>query len=104
MSIERSFYEKIMDTIDGAMPFKRTCICRWNAGINPFGLSKDEIPLDCRILAVVDAYDAMTNERPYRKPMTHEQAIQELLENSGTQFDPAIVEVFVRIMNREHWN
>jgi HD-GYP domain-containing protein (c-di-GMP phosphodiesterase class II) len=61
----------------------------------PAGLKGEEIPLDARILAVADAYDAMTSLRPYRPgKFTHEQAVGELKRCAGAQFDPKIVEVF----------
>jgi len=63
----------------------------WNGGGYPLGMSGEAIPLECRILAIVDAYDAMTNDRPYRKAMDHEAAVAELKSCSGTQFDPALV-------------
>lgn len=68
---------------------------RWDGTGYPQGLEKEEIPLESRILAVVDAFDAMTSDRVYRKAMTTDLAIKELLDNAGTQFDPHIVEVFV---------
>jgi putative nucleotidyltransferase with HDIG domain len=61
----------------------------------PAGLKGDNIPQDARILAICDAYDAMTSERPYRNKLTHEMALEELKRCSGTQFDPKIVEVFL---------
>ena len=61
----------------------------------PDGLAGDEIPLAARIIAVCDAYDAMTSDRPYRPAMSTEAALAELRRNSGTQFDPAVVEIFV---------
>jgi HD-GYP domain-containing protein (c-di-GMP phosphodiesterase class II) len=61
----------------------------------PDGLSGDSIPLACRILHVADAFDAMTSGRPYRRPMTTSEAIEELHENAGMQFDPQCVELFV---------
>ncbi|HBH13880.1 MAG TPA: hypothetical protein DDX29_12350, partial [Clostridiales bacterium] len=54
-----------------------------------------EIPLEARILVVADSFDAMTNERTYRKGMSNEEAIIELKRCSGTHFDPDIVDVFV---------
>jgi len=63
----------------------------------PDGLSGNDIPLDARILAVADAYDAMTSCRPYRRGLPHERAVQILQEESGKQFDSAIVSGF---MNR----
>jgi len=62
----------------------------------PHGLGGQEIPEFGRLIAVADAYDAMTGERPYRKGLQHEQAIQELQANCGKQFDPEMVEVFLQ--------
>jgi HD-GYP domain-containing protein (c-di-GMP phosphodiesterase class II) len=59
-------------------------------------LKGEEIPIQSRILSIVDAYDAMTSERPYHKPMTHEEAIQELVDNAGTQFDPDLVQLVIK--------
>jgi diguanylate cyclase (GGDEF)-like protein len=60
----------------------------------PFGLRANEIPLGARIVAIADAYDAMTNDRPYKRAISHDQAIAELQRHSGTQFDPELVELF----------
>jgi diguanylate cyclase (GGDEF)-like protein len=60
----------------------------------PFGLRANEIPLGARIVAIADAYDAMTNDRPYKRAISHDQAIAELRRHSGTQFDPELVELF----------
>ncbi len=60
----------------------------------PYGLRANEIPLGARIVAVADAYDAMINDRPYKRAMSHEQAIAELRRHAGTQFDPEIVGLF----------
>jgi len=61
----------------------------------PMGLAGEEIPVACRIMAIVDAYDAMTNDRPYRAAMSHERALQELRFFAGIQFDPELTEVFI---------
>ena len=61
----------------------------------PFGLSNGDIPLEARILAVADAYEAMTSERAYRSAMRPEEAIEELKRCAGTQFDPAVVDAFI---------
>jgi HD-GYP domain-containing protein (c-di-GMP phosphodiesterase class II) len=66
----------------------------------PRGLKGEEIPLGARILSVVDAYSAMTSDRPHRKKMTHEVAIKEILRNSLTQFDPEVVRAFQRCEDR----
>jgi HD-GYP domain-containing protein (c-di-GMP phosphodiesterase class II) len=69
----------------------------------PEGLAKGDIPLIGRIIAVADAYDAMTSARPYRKAMTSQAAIDELTTAAGTQFDPAIVKIFIkRLTNKKH--
>lgn len=67
----------------------------WNGEGYPLGLKGEEIPLECRILAIADAYDAMTTERPYRKPVSHEEALEELRRCAGTQFDPWITVDFI---------
>jgi len=61
----------------------------------PFGLKQDDIPLLSRILALADAYESMTGVRPYRAPMEKEEVLREILSQSGKQFDPAVVQVFV---------
>ncbi len=68
---------------------------RWDGGGYPHGLKGDQIPLLSRILAVSDAYDAMTQDRPYRHAMASRDAITEIRDNSGTQFDPEVVRIFV---------
>ena len=71
---------------------------RWDGTGYPWGLKGKEIPVECRILSVVDAYGAMTRERPYRKPMNKEDALAELIRYAGTQFDPEVVKVFLDII------
>ncbi len=70
----------------------------WDGTGYPQGLIGKNIPLLSRIIAVVDAYDAMTNDRPYRKAMSKEDAITEISINSGSQFDPEIVKFFLTII------
>jgi diguanylate cyclase (GGDEF)-like protein/PAS domain S-box-containing protein/putative nucleotidyltransferase with HDIG domain len=68
---------------------------RWDGRGYPNGLSGEDIPLEARIIAVADSYDAMTSERGYRTSLSQDEAIKEMQRCSGTQFDPDIVEVFV---------
>lgn len=68
---------------------------RWDGGGYPNGLKEESIPLESRIIAVADAFDAMTSQRSYRPALSPEEAVAELKRCSGTQFDPEIVIVFV---------
>jgi HD-GYP domain-containing protein (c-di-GMP phosphodiesterase class II) len=65
---------------------------------HPQGVAGEEIPLLSRILAIADAYDAMTQDRVYRKALTHQQAINEIIDKSGKQFDPNISVLFVNLL------
>ncbi|MGH2446700.1 MAG: bifunctional diguanylate cyclase/phosphohydrolase [Candidatus Limnocylindria bacterium] len=70
---------------------------RFNGGGYPHGLRGSEIPLGARIVAVADAYHAMVHDRPYSAALTHDEALEELRHNAGTQFDPDVVEVFASV-------
>lgn len=70
---------------------------RFDGNGYPSGLKGDNVPLEARLFAVIDTYDAMTSDRPYRKAMTSEIAKEEIIRCSGSQFDPGIVEVFLQI-------
>ncbi len=70
----------------------------WNGQGYPLGIRGEEIPLECRILAIADAYDAMTSDRPYRKALSRREALREIEKNSGAQFDPSLVDMFVNIL------
>lgn len=70
----------------------------WDGSGYPLGIKGESIPLECRILAIIDAYDAMTSDRPYRKAMSREAAISELRAGAGTQFDPNLVGVFIQMI------
>ncbi len=72
----------------------------WDGSGYPDGLAGEEIPLAARIVAVCDAFSAMTSQRPYRLPVSREQALVELQRCAGTQFDPAVVERFCEIAER----
>lgn len=71
---------------------------RFDGAGYPGGLAGDDIPLPARIFAVVDAYDALTSDRPYRKAFPSERAVEEIARGSGTHFDPDIVEAFLILM------
>ncbi|MBU1087401.1 MAG: HD-GYP domain-containing protein [Candidatus Omnitrophica bacterium] len=66
----------------------------------PDGIKGDKIDIGARIMAVADSFDAMTGKRPYRDPISKEEALAELENFSGTQFDPKVVEVFVKLMKK----
>jgi len=70
----------------------------WNGGGYPLGIKGEEIPLECRLLAIAEAYEAMTSVRPYRRAFPHAKAVAELLSHSGTQFDPKLLEKFVQML------
>lgn len=70
---------------------------KWNGKGYPRGLDGENIPLQGRIMAIADVYDALVCERPYKKPFTHEKAVEIITNDSGTHFDPKIIEVFVNI-------
>lgn len=72
---------------------------RWDGKGYPQGLKGEHIPLLSRILAVVDAYDAMTEDRVYRKALPKEQALEEIKKNAGTQFDPDVAQRFIEIIS-----
>ena len=69
---------------------------RWDGSGYPVGLEGEAIPAEARVLAVVDAFDAMTTDRSYRRATTEEAAVTELERCAGAQFDPEIVRVFAR--------
>ncbi len=90
--------EHIISRIDYLVPIARIIRSaheRWDGGGYPDRLVGEEIPLAARILLVCDAFDAMTSDRPYRRALPVETALHELQANSGTQFDPRVVDVFL---------
>jgi len=77
---------------------------KWDGSGYPQGLKGEEIPLPARIFAVVDTFDALTNNRPYREAWQKEKALEYLQEQSGKHFDPRVVEVFLTLDDFDHFN
>lgn len=73
----------------------------WDGSGYPLGLKGKEIPIECRIFALVDAFESMTSDRPYRKAIDEKEAIEELKKNSGTRFDPELVNLFLSILQEQ---
>jgi diguanylate cyclase (GGDEF)-like protein len=74
---------------------------RWDGNGYPGLFKNEEIPIVARIFAIADAYDVMVNDRPYKNRMTNKEALQEILEKAGSQFDPNIAGLFVKMMENE---
>ncbi len=75
---------------------------RWDGTGYPDGLAGEAIPLGSRIIAVVDAFDAITTDRPYQKARSTQFALEELQSCAGTQFDPLVVMTFVAVYTKQH--
>ncbi|MCG8452251.1 MAG: diguanylate cyclase [Spirochaetales bacterium] len=90
---------RILQTVPELSKIAEYVLChheRWDGKGYPQGLKGIDIPLPSRILAVADTYDAITNDRPYRKGLDHSIAIQEIQKGAGTQFDPRMVDLFIQ--------
>jgi HD-GYP domain-containing protein (c-di-GMP phosphodiesterase class II) len=72
---------------------------RWDGSGYPYGLKGEQIPLTARLFAVIDVYDALTSDRPYRSAWTRSQAIEYLQEQAGQLFDPQVVAYFLELVN-----
>ena len=70
---------------------------RWDGTGYPDQLKGDEIPLQARLMAIADVYDALISERPYKKAFSHEEALEIMVRNRGTQFDPAVMDLFLEL-------
>ena len=73
---------------------------RWDGTGYPYGLKEQDIPLPGRIMAIVDVYDALVSDRPYRKAMSHEKAVEIIIKEAGTHFDPLIVDAFADVSHQ----
>ncbi|MEA2404991.1 MAG: hypothetical protein QOE08_1638 [Thermoleophilaceae bacterium] len=94
--------QALLDRVGGRLArvgeMVRSCHERWDGTGYPDGLRDEEIPLPARVVFACDAYSAMTTDRPYRRAMQPEQAIEELRRNAGTQFEPRVVEALVDVV------
>lgn len=73
---------------------------RWDGSGYPLRLKGEESPVECRIVAIVDAYDAMISRRLYRKVMSSKKALEELKRCAGSQFDPKLASLFLTVVSR----
>ena len=89
---------KVTNSMSSLAPIVHAHQEKYNGKGYPYGLQGNDIPIGARILAVVDAYDAMTDDRPYRQPKTHEEALAELQRNRGQHFDPTVVDIFYSVL------
>ena len=64
----------------------------------PYGLKKEQIPFEVRIISIADAFDAMTSHRPYREALSMDRVVDELKKNAGTQFDPYLIKAFLKLL------
>ena len=104
MKLHATIGADILSSIDfpyPVVPIVRHHHEHWNGGGYPVGLKGEEIPLGARILSVVDCFDALTSDRPYRPKMTSAEATAILRERSGTMYDATIVEKFLEIRPEE---
>jgi diguanylate cyclase (GGDEF)-like protein len=90
-----------IDRLQVVRPIVRHCHERWDGLGYPDGVAGEDIPLESRIIFVCDAYHAMTTDRPYRRRLSHREAVRRLAEGAGSQFDPHVVEVALRVLEQE---
>ena len=74
---------------------------RWDGKGYPNGLKENEIPLFARVINLCDSYEAMTSARSYKKTLTKQEAIEEITNCSGTQFDPELAKIFIQYISKE---
>jgi putative two-component system response regulator len=85
------------DFLKHAMIFARTHHEKWDGSGYPDGLRKEGIPLQGRLMAIADVYDALISDRPYKKAFSHEDAVRIIIEGKGTHFDPVLTDVFSEV-------
>jgi putative two-component system response regulator len=73
---------------------------KWNGKGYPYQIEGDMIPLSARIVAIADVYDALRMKRSYKEELTHETAVEKIMETKGTHFDPAIADIFLSIADK----
>ncbi|MDD5492941.1 MAG: HD domain-containing protein [bacterium] len=93
-----------MKILGNMLPIIRYHHERYDGAGYPEGLAREDIPLGARILSVADSYDAMTSDRPYHERFPVDQAVAEIKNNSGTQFDPAVVKALLAVLQNEEEN
>jgi len=89
-----------IDRLQVVRPIVRHCHERWDGSGYPDGIAGEDIPLESRIIFVCDAYHAMTTDRPYRRRLSHREAMRRLADGAGSQFDPHVVEVALRVLEQ----
>jgi diguanylate cyclase (GGDEF)-like protein len=89
-----------IDRLQVVRPIVRHCHERWDGRGYPDGIAGEDIPLESRIIFVCDAYHAMTTDRPYRRRLSHREAVRRLAGGAGSQFDPHVVEVALRVLEQ----
>ena len=88
-----------IDRLQAMRPIVRHCHERWDGRGYPDGIAGDQIPLESRIICGCDAYHAMTTDRPYRKRLSHPEAVRRLTDGAGSQFDARVVEVCLGVLS-----
>ena len=91
-----------IDRLQVVRPIVRHCHERWDGRGYPDGIAGEDIPLESRIIFVCDAYHAMTTDRPYRRRLSHREAVRRLVDGAGSQFDPHVVEVALGVLEQLH--
>ncbi len=93
---------KPIPSLQHVVPVVRHHHERWDGKGYPDGLEGNEIPQSARIISITDAFDAMISDRPYRKGMPVQEALKEIKKGAGTQFDPTLVEAFLKVVEKQY--